>query len=122
MPSIFAGKNGLRVRYNEMAFAAINLTSAASDSKMLCSFKSSGRIVLFDNATDVDLQVWVIHPEVTDETAKLFLLELPAGRPLNFDLTLMGGFEFDAGTRVFICRSNSAIAATTGKLRVVSWG
>jgi hypothetical protein len=124
MSSVFIGKTGLRHRYADMTVANINTTTGASDAVLLETFTQEARLCYFFNSFDIDLALWVVHPDAdsTVTANRLKLLEFPANFNLNYDLHA-ANLSFDVGMTLFISKvPGVATNATVGKFRLIYFG
>lgn len=124
MASVFASKSGLRHRYQDMTVANINATTNASDAFLLECFVSEARLCYFFNSFDIDLALWVVHPDAdsTVTANRLKLMEFPANFNINYDLHA-ANLSFDVGMTLFISKvPGVATNATTGKFRLLYYG
>lgn len=123
MSFIFAGEsgNGLRFRFGKITTAEINATSDITDAIMLMRVAQPLKISLFDNGMDVDLGFAFVHPkrDPDDVSARLMAFELPANRPLNFDISGSTGLTFDVGMWIYVWKL--AGSASSGAFRYISW-
>lgn len=122
------GKQALRQQFTKITFQDINATIMGNKAtaKMVLSMTKGCRILLLDNATNIDLDLYVLHPSVTpsaDKNELMFWCNIGAGRSLNFDVTGNIGLTFEAGTQIFVTKNTfETVTATTGCLRTLAWG
>jgi hypothetical protein len=121
--SIFIGKSGLRLKYNDLTAHDLQCADAVMSAKLLCTLGGAARIAYIYNSLDQHVIFSVVHPEadVNDPNYRLLLLELDSCQTLNFEMFNGQGMNFDPGTMVFVHR-NPCIAPTCGKVRLIHWG
>jgi hypothetical protein len=120
--SIFKGTKSLRHKFSALTFTQLAAASDKASSVLLHRFDMAGYMVFIDNATDVDLALYLVHPDgdSADPDFKLFWLEIPATRVINYQTGTVPGLFFDPGTRVYA--SYLTAAPTLGKIRMPVWG
>ena len=123
MASIFIGKTGLRHRYRDLVYTNINSATNATNAILIETFTQEARLCYFFNSLDIDLSVWVVHPDADSSVVanRLKLFEMPANFNLNYDLQA-ANLSFDVGMTMFVSKAPSAPAATVGKFRIVYYG
>ena len=119
--SIFTGQKGLRHQYAALTTAQLAAANNATNAVLLLKFDNVGRLVFLDNTMDKDLSILLVHPDADSTVVanRLFWFELPTNRVMNYDMNMSPGLFFDPGTTIWVY---SAVAPTTGKLRVTTWG
>jgi hypothetical protein len=80
-------------------------------------------MAFIDNTMNVDLALLLVHPEADSSVTanRLFWIEVPSDRVINYDVGSAPGINFDPGTKIFVYRVGGA-AAAQGKLRIAVWG
>lgn len=123
MSSIFTGKTGLRHQYEDLTYSEVNGATDASSAVLLIQFEQAARMAFIDNTVNVDLALYLVHPDADSTVAanRLFWIEIPSNRVLNY-ADMAPGLVFDPGTRVYVAKAGGAGAATSGKVRVAAWG
>lgn len=123
MSSIFIGMTGLRHQYEDLTFTEINGATDAASSVLLLQFAQAGRMAFIDNTLNVDVQLLLVHPDADSTVAalRLFWIEVPANRVVNYDIN-QAGLIFDPGARIYAAKAAGAGAATSGKIRISVWG
>lgn len=118
---IFIGQGALRVLYKEATAANLAGATSISTAYSIMRLRGEPRLCLFNNSTAADLSFAVVHPEADagDPTQRLFLFEIPANTPLNFDTV---NFTFEAGTSLFVWNSGGQTIVSPTKLRIFGWG
>ena len=122
MSSVFTGLTGLRSKYRDLSVATINSATNQATSALLVKVAQGARMSFIDNSTDVDIALMLVNPaaDASDPTNRLFWLEIPAGRIMNFDTTSAPSIELDPGTSMYAYKVSGT--ATLGKLRILVWG
>lgn len=124
MSFIFAGSagHGLRIQYNDVDITAINSATSIANAHLLWHSSKACKVALFDNGFDVELGVAFVHPERDPDVVanRLKAFEIPALRPLNFDVSGTLGLSFDPGMWVYVWKMSGT--ANSGKLRLITWG
>lgn len=123
MPSIFSTKTGLRHRYVAKTAAELSTALSKATAVLFETASQPYRLSYFDNATDKDLMIAVVHPEMDASVLgnRVEWFEIPTNRVLNFGEMQLPNAEIDAGTKIYVW-SGSGVATTTGKFRVIFWG
>ncbi len=123
MSSIFAGKTALRHQYEELAYTPVNAATNAATSVLLMTFGQASRMLFIDNTVNVDLSLYLVHPDAdsTNTSFRLFWQIIPTSRVLNYNIS-QAGLSFDPQTKLFVSKAPGAGAATSGAIRVSSWG
>jgi hypothetical protein len=118
MPSIYTGKTGLRVKFNELGFAAVAPANSQATAVSLCNAVGL-HVIYFENTLNADVCLYVVHPEADPLVAanRQLLMKLSAGRFVAFDSDTM--LEFDTGTKMFI---SAVTVPTSGNFRISHWG
>lgn len=128
--SIFSGKRGLRHSFAKLTAAELSAATAATTigtAKLLHTYKNWGRLSYLDNTlidgsgNGVDVGLALVHPEAdpTDPTFRLFWIELPGLRVLNYSTGDAPGIAFDPGTRLYAWYLS---APASGSVRLAAWG
>lgn len=123
MSSIFSGKTGLRHQYEDLTYTEINPATTATNAIMALSFAHASRMLFLDNSINVDLWIYLVHPESDSNMVanRLFWIEIPSNRVVNYDIN-QSGISFEPGARMYISKADGAGAATSGKIRISAWG
>lgn len=121
--SIFMGKAALRHHYAALTFTQLAAANSKANAVLLHTFKISGRLTFFDNWTDVEMAVWLVHPEAdpSDNDYRLLLVEVSPNQVLNYSVGGVPGIEIESGTRVY-CSWTGVAAPTAGKFKIAIWG
>ena len=119
--SIFVGKSGVRLRYDDLTAAEVDTATTSANAALLTTTIGAGRQLYVSNDLNVDVVMLVVNPEADPSVVanRLFLLEVPASRVINF-ADLAPGLSFDPGTQIFIYKVSGT--ANSGKFRSVYWG
>jgi len=119
--SFFLGNSGLALRHQwaSVVPSQLSLATGQSTAIMLAYLGRGARFAYFDNTLNADLSLWLISPNAdpTQVASRLFWIELPQNRVINYDFLQQLQVEFDPGTTIMV----SVVAgetATTGKLRM----
>jgi len=122
MSSIFTGQTGLRHQFEKLAFGDLAGTTNATNAKLLARLRQETRLNFIDNTTDKDLVILLVHPKADPTVAanRLFWIEIPSLRVLNYDVGAAPGLHFDPGTRMYVYALGGNPA--TGALRLSMWG
>lgn len=117
--NLFKSPTCLKHQYSEVLYSKLSGTGAAN-AVLSHTFYGTSRMAFLDNATNADIHVYLVHPDldgsVTDN--RIFWLELGASRVINYD-TFGGFLRFDSKTNIYI--ANAGSAPTAGKVRIISW-
>jgi hypothetical protein len=121
MSSIFVGKSGLRLRFDELSGAQLALANSPATAVLLCTSASS-RIAYFDNSMNVTVAVLAVHPEADESIAsnRLLMFKMPAGRFLNFDV--QNTLEIDGGTKLYLYYVGGTAPSATSSFYLSHWG
>lgn len=123
MSFIFAGESGLglRMRFYKVTAAQINATSSISDAILLMRTPQQLKINLLDNGFDIELGFAFVHPSRNPDVLanRLPAFEMPANRPLNFDISGTTGLSFDVGMWIYVWKLSGT--ANSGALRCIAW-
>lgn len=125
--SLFTGKKTLRHQFAKLTFTDLTPAINLATSLELIRFQNMGRLAFLDNTlTDVsgdpvDVALYLVHPEATALTDdfKLFWIELPGLRVINYSVGDVPGIAFDPGTRIYV---HTLSVPTAGALRLSAWG
>lgn len=118
--SFFIGQTGLRHLYNQLTAAQINAAVDQSSAVLLTNLGRGARFAYFDNTVNVDLSIYLVHPDADSSVAanRLFFIELPTNRVINYDFLQQIQVSFDPGTEIWISKAPGAGVASSGKLRL----
>jgi hypothetical protein len=121
MSSIFSGKTGLRHQFYKKTSAQLSSANSIANAALLATFKTEGRLVYMDNTLDADVAVLLVHPDAdsTVDSNRLFWIEVPTNRVMNYDVATSPGLLIDPGTKMFIYTLS---AASSGAFRLALWG
>lgn len=116
---------GLRTEYYEIPYSVIAAPTAATSkatAKMVGSLKHAHHFAFIDNATDVDLTVYVVHPDLDGDLVvgnRLLFVKASADRVLNFATGSAPGIFFDPGTKIYIAAESGT--PTQGTFKWFGW-
>lgn len=117
--SIFEGKTRLTSQYIQKTFTQLAPATDLASAISVLRFDAVAKLQFFDNSTNADLRLHLVHPEADPSvnTNRLLWLELPANRVLDISVGL-SSLSIPPGTLLYIyCNT----IPTSGKLRVVLW-
>jgi hypothetical protein len=119
MSQFFSGKTGLRHQYEDLTAADLALATSAATAVLLIEMNQATRIGFIDNTLDQDVILYATHPEAdgTVATNRLFWLEVPSNRVLNYESSFPHQ-TIDPGTKIYVSVPS---APFSGKLRIVVW-
>lgn len=123
MSSIFTGKTGLRHQFEQQTYSTINAATNAATAVLLMKFDQASRMTFIDNTVNVDLMLYLVHPDADSTVASYRLpwLIIKSNRVLNYSI-YQAGLTFDVGASLFVSKAPGAAAATSGDISVASWG
>lgn len=118
--SFFIGQTGLRHKWASLTAAEVNGATNQASSVLLQQLERGARFAYFDNTINVDLAIYLCHPDADSSVAtnRLFWIELPTNRVINYDFLQQIQVSFDPGTSIWVSKAAGAGAASTGKLRL----
>lgn len=121
MSSIFSGRKGLRHQFFKRTSAELAGVTNASNAKLLCRFNDAVRLNFIDNTLDKDIVLLLVHPDAdsADAANRLFWIEVPSNRVINYDVGKSPNLEFPPGTKMFVY---PLAATSSGAIRVALWG
>jgi hypothetical protein len=123
MSSIFIGKSGIRHQFLKLTAAQLATANSAATAAYLGRMSQSVSLNFIDNTLNTDVAVLLVHPEGDSTSAadRLFWIEVPTNRVINYSVDLSPNLKFDPGTKVFIYYLGGA-APTSGDFRMALWG
>ena len=123
MSSIFTGKLGLRHQFAKLTAADLAAANSQATAKLLGRMRMESRLNFMDNTLDTDIAIYLVHPQADPSVVanRLFWIEIPSNRVVNYDVGIAPGLMFDPGTRIYVTYIGGA-APTTGAFRVALWG
>ena len=123
MSSIFIGQTGLRHQYYDLTAAQLAAATNATSAVLIGRIRMDARLAFIDNTLNADVAMLLVHPDAdaTVVANRLFFIEVPSTRVLNYDVGAAPGLHFDGGTRMYVYYLG-ATAPSIGKLRIIMWG
>lgn len=128
---IFAGRTGVRLRYDELTFTQINAATAATSlatAKLLFTVGNGGQHVYLDNTLDVRVSFAVTNALSLNDTPgqapvvtvspPIFLMKLGANRVINLDQVIPDS-GVEAGSQWFVYCADGA--PTQGEISAIVW-
>ena len=121
MSSIFSGKTGLRHQFFKRTAAELALATNAANAVLVARFNDGVKLNFIDNTLDKDIVLLLVHPDADSAVAtnRLFWIEVPSNRVINYDVAKAPNLEFPPGTKMFVY---PLAAVSSGALRVALWG
>lgn len=121
MSSIFSGRTGLRHQFFKVTSAEFSGATNAATAVLVARFNKEGRLNFIDNTLDKDVALLLVHPDAdaSVSTNRLFWIEVPSNRVINYEVGNIPGLIFDPGTMVY---AYPLEAASSGALRFAMWG
>jgi hypothetical protein len=121
--SFFIGQTGLRHQWATLTYSDVASATDAASSVLLARLQRGGRFAYFDNSINVDLALYLVHPDADPAVTanRLFWIEIPATRVINYDFLQQIQVQFDPGTRIYVSKAAGAGSATSGKLRLSTY-
>jgi len=122
------GKHALRPQFSMLRYTDVNgtLMNDKSSALHLITLSRGCRVFMIDNSTNIDLDIWVLHPESVVGAGNanlLYFINIGYGRSWNLDVTGNIGITLEAGIQFWITKNTAEMAAaTSGAVRVFAWG
>lgn len=118
--SFFIGKTGLRHQWAQLTATAVNAATNQATSILWANLGRGGRFLYLDNTVNVDIALYLVHPDAdsSDVTTRLFWIELPTNRVMNYDFLQQIQVSLDPGTKIFVSKAAGAGAASSGKINL----
>lgn len=122
---IFAGRNAVKLDYEEKLFGALTAAVGPSTSVLLATTSNGGQHMYFDNTLDVYAIILVVNADANLATpgsaptagAKIFLLKVPPNRVLNLD-TVIPDAGIEGGTQFWVY---TEAVPTMGRISTIVW-
>lgn len=121
MSSIFTGQSALRHQFSKQTFTNLVPAVDAANAVLLHKFNQAGRLTFIDNTLDATAVLLLVHPDADSTVAanRLYWIEVPSNRVINYGSFILPVLEFDPGSKIFVY---TLTVPTQGFIAIASWG